>query len=250
MEQALWGPPDDRSVSPVGAPDAVFSGQRALMTVFREQPELLEAFRKGERRALERVYRAYVRGLDSYLRTLARATSCPELAQPSAVADALQEVFVRAFSPEARKRFEADRPFGPYLRAIARNLFVDLLRARGRETHDIEDSLPESATTEIDGDGARDPRVSAVVLSYLGALPKPLRGVYEQRFVLGQSQEDARTALGVTRRQLRTAEERLKRGLRKALVHAGILPGDLKPERRSPKTALSSVALGRTDVAR
>ena len=202
------------------------------MAIFRDQPELLEAFRRGERWALERIYRAHVRGLDSYLRTLARAASSPELAQPSAIADALQEVFVRAFSPTARQSFESDRPFGPYLRAIARNLFVDLLRARGREAHELEELLPESATAEPDGDGVADPRVSAVLFAYIGALPDPLRGVYEQRFVLGHSQEDARTALGVTRRQLRTAEERLKRGLRRALVRAGIPPTELGPERR------------------
>jgi RNA polymerase sigma-70 factor (ECF subfamily) len=221
------------------------------MTVFRGQPELLEAFRRGDPRALERVYRAHVRGLDAYLRTLARAAGSPELSQPSAIADALQEVFVRAFSPSARMSFEPDRPFSPYLRAIARNLFVDLLRSRGREAGEVEDLLPESAAAaEPDRDGVGDPRVSAVLLAYIGALPDGLRDVYEQRFVLGHSQEDARTALGVSRRQLRTAEERLKRGLRKALVHAGIPRTELVREPRSVKPALASAALGRPNVAR
>jgi RNA polymerase sigma-70 factor (ECF subfamily) len=218
------------------------------MAIFQEQPELLEAFRRGERHVLERVYRAHVRDLDSYLRTLARAAIFPELAQSSAIADALQEVFIRAFSPAARLNFQGDRPFGPYLRAIARNFFIDLLRSRGREVHDAEAQLPESAAP--DTESALDPRVAELLVSYVGALPEPLKGVYEQRFVLGRSQEEACSALGVTRRRLRTAESHLKAGLRRALVQAGVPRGDWESERVASKPRLNAAALGRVHVAR
>lgn len=198
------------------------------MPLFREQPQLLGPFRDGERWALERVYRAYVRPVEVYVRALARAAHCPEFAQSSAVADSLQEVFIRAFSPAARAAYDSERPFGPYVRKIAKNLFVDQLRGQGRRAEQLVEFLPD--TTEFataDLDGAVDPRVSVVLSDYLASLPLPLKGVYEQRFVLGNSQEQACNVLGVTRRRLRTEEARLKSGLRRALVSQGILPADL-----------------------
>jgi len=198
------------------------------MSIFQEQPHLLEAFRKGERWALEHVYRAHVRMLDGYLQTLARAGRARELSQPSAVADSLQEVFIRAFSPAARSAYDSSRPFAPYLRRIAKNLFIDQLRAQGRE--ELVDTLPDtSETPSLEAEPGADPRVATVVSAYLAGLPPSLLGVYEQRFVLGNSQETACSVLGVTRRRLRTDEDRLKSGLRRALVSHGILRGDLAP---------------------
>jgi DNA-directed RNA polymerase specialized sigma24 family protein len=63
----------------------------------------------------------------------------------------------------------------------------------------------------------------AVLESYLQELADPEKRVYEARFVLGRSQESACVALGLSRRSLRTAENRLRKGLRKALFMAGVL---------------------------
>lgn len=185
----------------------------------------MEPFRDGERWALEQVYRTYVRELDGYLRALARAARCPELAQPSAIADSLHEVFVKAFSSYARQRYDSERPYGPYLRRIASNHVVDQLRARRRESEHWIICLPEEPEGVFprDHDGVDDPRVRAVLATYLASLPLELRGVYEQRFVLGRTQLDACAVLGVTRRRLRTDEARLKSGLRKALAREGVL---------------------------
>jgi RNA polymerase sigma factor (sigma-70 family) len=198
------------------------------MPIFQEQPHLLEAFRGGERWALEHVYRAHVRMLDGYLRALARAGQARDLAQASTIADSLQEVFIRAFSPAARSAYDGTRPYGPYLRKIAKNLFIDQLRAQGRTLEQSVDTLPDTSEgVPIEGEPGADPLVATVLSAYLAALPPPLLGVYQQRFVLGNSQETACSALGVTRRRLRTDEERLKSGLRRALVSNGILRGHL-----------------------
>lgn len=198
------------------------------MPIFQEQPHLLEAFRKGERWALERVYREHVRMLDGYLRTLARAGQARDLMQESAIADFLQEVFVRAFSPTVRVSYDGTRPYAPYLRKIAKNLFIDQLRAQGRALEQLVETLPDaSEAVRVDGEPSADPRVATVLSTYLAGLPPPLLGVYEQRFVLGHSQETACSALGITRRRLRTDEERLKTGLRRALMNHGILRGDV-----------------------
>ena len=62
-----------------------------------------------------------------------------------------------------------------------------------------------------------------VLESYLRQLSEPEKRVYEMRFELGRSQEAASEALGMTRRALRTSEDRLRKGLRKALFMAGVL---------------------------
>jgi RNA polymerase sigma-70 factor (ECF subfamily) len=200
------------------------------MEAFRCRPELLVAFREGRPEALEQVYRAYVRSVEPYLRNLARVGGRAEMAQASAVADLLQEVFIRAFSPSARRAYDGLRDYGPYLMTIARNCFVDAARVRDR---DLSRSLPELPRGS-EGEVAEprtfiEPKISAVLTAYVAGLPDVLKAVCEQRFVLGQSQEEVSAALGLSRRGLRTAEAQLRRGLRQALVRARISLQELRP---------------------
>ena len=192
------------------------------MPLFHDVPGLLVAFREGKPEALSTVYRHYVRSVDGYLRALARRAGTPDLCQASAVADLLQEVFIRAFSPSARLAYDGLRDFGPYLNTIARNCFIDALRKRRIEVPlGMEDLHADDAAGGSLDD--YDPKVVAVLESYLRELPDPTKSVYELRFVHGRSQEAACEALGLSRRSLRTAEDRLRKGLRKALSMAGVL---------------------------
>jgi RNA polymerase sigma factor (sigma-70 family) len=197
--------------------------RRVSMPLVRNTPQLLLDFRAGKPAALEAIYRHYVRGVDIYLRALARSAGSGELAQPSAIADLLQEVFIRAFSPNARKAYDGLRDFGPYLNTIARNCFIDALR-RGKKERLLGLSASSVALEEMPMNTQEqyEPVVIAVLESYLSELPAPLRDVYEQRFELGVSQEAACDKLGISRSALRTAEEHLRSGLRKALLLAGV----------------------------
>ena len=182
----------------------------------------MDPFVAGCREALGEVYRAYRSPVDAYLNSLV-SSKCWRAAN-FAVADLRQEVFLHAFAPRARAAYDPARLYAPYLMRIARNCFIDESRLRRREL-----LLPasEALDGELDWADTReswDPRFAATVQSYLGDLPPRLRAVYDQRFVCGQSQEIACSALGLTRRKLRTAEEHLKRGLRKALVLRGCSP--------------------------
>ena len=81
---------------------------------------LLQRFRTGERQALEAVYRAYV---DSVARAVSGALRryCGEAllggwrGVAGELPDLVQEVFTRAFEPDARLRFDGVRDFAPYL---------------------------------------------------------------------------------------------------------------------------------------
>lgn len=193
------------------------------MPLFRNDPVLLGAFRAGERAALETVYRHYVRSIDVYIRALSHRSGTPELRQASVVQDLLQDVFMRAFADGARQAYDERRDFAPYLRAIARNSFVDALRKRqGEKRFSAEElALCSLAPSYPAADYERE--VLATLELYLDDISPDLRAVYEQRFVLGCSQQAACDTLGVTRRSLRTLEDRLRRGLRKSLLLAGLL---------------------------
>lgn len=195
------------------------------MPLFEQKPELLVAFREGEPAALEAVYRHYVRSVDAYLRALARRTAAPELCQPSTISDLLQDVFIRAFSPTARLGYDGLREFGPYLNTIARNCFTDALRKRKTERQLRAEDLPLTAEDAPGLTDDYDPKLVAVLESYITKLTEPLKLVYEQRFVRGLSQEAACEILGMSRRSLRTSEDHLRKGLRKALLMAGMLHG-------------------------
>lgn len=196
------------------------SGRHFPMPLLRADPLLLAAFRAGDRRALDSVYRSYVPGVDAYFRSLARSTGSGQFLQ-LAMQDLLQEAFIRAFSPASRRAYDASRDFLPYLKTIARNCFIDAIRKRRSERPPVEAFVFGSA--ELTCGETYDVEVLAALEAYLSELPTALKGVYEQRFVLGRSQVVACDALGLSRRTLRTREDRLRRGLRKTLQLAGLL---------------------------
>jgi RNA polymerase sigma-70 factor (ECF subfamily) len=207
------------------------------MPLFRDHPELLAPFREGQPSAVERVYRVYVRAVDKYIRAMARSRNIPELGQASAVSDLIQDAFIRAFSASARSSYDGLREYGPYLMMITRNCFVDAARARGREVlktpqelaSEMDDVIPSSRRSA-------DPALMAVLHTYLDGLSHELKGVYEQRFVIGSSQDDASAALGISRRAVRTGEERLRAGLRRALQSAGIALREFSSNARETST--------------
>jgi len=194
-----------------------------LMSIFGDRPALLLSFRQGDRAALEAVYRGCVRSVERYLRALARRSGAHDFDQPSAIADLLQEVFIRAFSAAGRKGYDGVRDYMPYLMTIARNCFVDYQRARGREVPTDAEQLSMAVDDRASVDsGWCEPKAAAVIAAFIRDLAPHLKGVYEQRFVLGRSQAVASSELGLSRRALRTGENQLRMGLRKALARAGI----------------------------
>lgn len=187
------------------------------MTLFCDKPALLADFRRGDRDALETVYRHYRRSVELHLRLLARRSGARELAQAGVVEDLLQEAFLRAFSAPAREAYDGVREFGPYLKAIARNCFIDTWRKRRHERR----LLCAEGCATVEQIQANDElrNLELVALEdYLARLPPELRGVYEKRFEQGLSQDDTCRSLALSRRSLRTLEEHLRRGFRKALV--------------------------------
>jgi RNA polymerase sigma-70 factor (ECF subfamily) len=195
------------------------------MNLFDCSAGLLERFRDGEHAALEAVYRAYVAKVAAIvrhgLRSPSREGRARVYARPEDLGDLVQEVFMRAFAPAARRSFDGARDYGPYLFAVARNVVIDWARRAGRE---VPTDWPEmealaNANGTCDHDADSDPAVRAVVERYLEGLEPDLRAVHEARFLRGLTQEQGAAALGMSRQSLRTLEQRLRTGLRRALKH-------------------------------
>jgi RNA polymerase sigma-70 factor (ECF subfamily) len=199
------------------------------MPFLRARPELLAAFRRGDRGALEEVYWAYVERVERVVRrgyAVVHKGVRVEGAHVDQVGDLVQEVFVRAFAERARQSYDGLRDYGPFLSTIARNRLTDWARGRGRELRQLPlDDVDELA--DADGGSAApepwaDPDTLRVVEAYLASLDDELRAVHRERYENGRSQEQAAQVLGCSRQQLRTKENRLRDGLRKALRMANL----------------------------
>jgi RNA polymerase sigma-70 factor (ECF subfamily) len=206
---------------------------------------LLRAFRRGDPDALEAVYLAHVREVETFIRGALLRSGRLTAAD---LADLVQDVFLRAFSESARASYDGLRPYPPFLTTLARNLFVDWARRTGRELprSDMLDGplAAEGAAAGAAGDkpGAAgsaegepfEPAVVAIADAYVRGLPEELRQVHHQRFVLGTPQRQAAEALGISRQTLRTLEKRLIVGLRRRLREAGVDPLPAPAKKSNP----------------
>lgn len=179
--------------------------------------DLLKAYRAGKREALTRIYREHARAVHRYL--------CQRLGAGEEVADVVQEVFIRAFSEAARTKYDGAREYGPFLRVIARNVFVDRARRWRREIA-VDGEQLEAAIGNAVNEYAFDPFLAEdtsdleAVIEYVSTLAPELRRVYEERFVRASTQQQAAAALGISRQALRTRERKLLAGLRQRLRRA------------------------------
>jgi RNA polymerase sigma factor (sigma-70 family) len=201
---------------------------------------LLEGFRQGTQDALREVYRQHADAIARQLRygfsfsSSGRAHRFVGYASAFELHDALHETFARAFEPQARLRYDGIRPYGPYLKAIARNVVLRAFRAReisfpmiGEEgdpgpTRHLADAAADSPEQIV---GRRETR--ELVQGFLQTLEAQERTLLRLRFVEGKSQRDVAGLMGLGRQQVRSREEKLRERLVRYLRsrgEAGIVP--------------------------
>jgi RNA polymerase sigma-70 factor (ECF subfamily) len=196
-------------------------------TVFSDR-QLLDRFRAGDAEALAAVYESCVdsvtRVADAVLRACAAGTARGPGEIAATLADVVQEVFVKAFAPEARLRFDASRAYQPYLAQIARNVAVDHWRQMRRYIPSDLEQLIERLSLEAEAAAAHnewaDPETVALVDRFVGSLDDESRRIHEALYVQGLSQREAAAALGLGRQVIRTTEAKLRSGLRRELSRA------------------------------
>lgn len=145
-------------------------------------------------------YKRFLQSLTPHLRAIARRR-CDEMGVPRGDAeDLVQEVLLTIHVK--RGSWDASRPIGPWIAAIARNKLIDSLRRRGRAAHVPIEDVEETLEAEEQGDGLdhidverllvrlREPQQTIVrAVSLKGA------GIRETAARLGMSEGAVRVAL-------------------------------------------------------
>jgi RNA polymerase sigma-70 factor (ECF subfamily) len=197
---------------------------------------LLRGFRGGEPDALRRVYQMYVEEVGKQLRygftfeSRGRAHRFVGYGGGFEFHDALHETFRRAFEPRARQGYDGLRPYGPYLKAIARNVVLKTFRAREVLFPPLEEEPTIVAVEPSPEQALMREQIRGVVKRFLDTLAPEDRALCKVRFVDGKSQRDAAEILGLGRQQVRGREAKLRDRLVAYLREhgeAGLLPASL-----------------------
>jgi RNA polymerase sigma factor (sigma-70 family) len=208
-----------------------FEGCTEAMSVFDNNRELLDRFRRGERAALAEVYDRYVDDVAILARRGFTMEAHGHVYVPGVNVEGehelVQDTFVKAFSETARSSFDGLRPYRPFLLRITKNLMIDRFRARRKEaTHDgsgvgdIDAILETNAGFVIAPDHEEDLHwrtLSTATAEFVARLDAESRDVVRLRFEDDLSQDAVAERLGCSRRRVRTLEQRISTQLIKYL---------------------------------
>ena len=194
------------------------------MSVFDNDRELLNAFRTGERQALRAIYEHYLDDVMTLIRCGFVSGEARVGAEPDRTAqlDLAHEVFVHAFRESARMGFDGLRPYRPYLMRIAKNRIIDRLR-KARPELELEESHLEPAPPKDEDDLDFKRRREATV-AWLATQDEETQRFVELRFNEGLGQAKVAAEMNVTRRRVRTLEERAQADLTRYLAQIGLYP--------------------------
>ncbi|MEZ4271819.1 MAG: sigma-70 family RNA polymerase sigma factor [Myxococcota bacterium] len=210
---------------------------------------LLEAFKRGDRDALDQVYRHYHPGVTSFLRKGFTFRSgrghfyFKGIQDPSDLKSGVQEVFRRAFEQRARDSYNGINSFTNWVLAIGRNMVINGFRNREISFSDyissgdtrshltfMDDEITEKFSGVLYGQPAKaaDTAVEHAELKgllgeFMGKLSEHDRKLLVYRFAEGLGQEETAALLGSTRMKVRTAESKLRNRLRGYLRHSGYI---------------------------
>lgn len=197
-------PPTVSSIEPFAGDPVTRSRQVRLPSerVVHLSDEVVDAVKRGDRRAWEAAYDTYGKGLMGFL--------VLRLGDRDDAAEALSETFLRALEKIGGLRGGADA-FRAWLFRIARNVATDRLRARSRVSLEAE---PDETVDLLTG-GPAEQVIAAEdaveVRRALGALPADDREVVWLRVCAGLSSDEVGEIVGkkpgtVRMQQLRALE--------------------------------------------
>jgi RNA polymerase sigma factor (sigma-70 family) len=234
------------------------------MTLLIERRELLERFKQGERKALEEVYRFYVKDVANFLsrgfmfNSRERALRFTGYVQPFDLDNSIQETFTRAFKETARVGYDGLHSYKNYLLAIARNLVLDEFRnrevamspfieaqANPRGAPVVHDGEEAPAAAPMSGEGSAGhsaeqdflrQELSALYAAFIERLDERDRKFFHVRFEEQRTQVEAGEACGLSHMQSRTLEKKLRERFLKFMHSKGYLE-EYGAEARPVRTA-------------
>jgi RNA polymerase sigma-70 factor, ECF subfamily len=199
------------------------------VTLLRDDRALLDAFRRGERDALARVYRHYFgevaaivrRGFVLDVQGGLRIHGCRD---PESERDLIQETFVRAFNEGARLNYDGLRPYRAYLLRITKNLMIDRARSTWERKVELSEALVDEAALAEEPEATLDlERQKAATYTFVQGLSPKERRFVALRYEEGLSQEDVAARMKITRRGVRTLEAKIETALVDHLKKSGLI---------------------------
>ncbi len=187
-------------------------------------PKLLNAFREGKRDAMKAVYEAY----EPLVRTIACRgfSGFSGFRSASEIDDAVASVFVAAFQPQARLRYDGVGPYHAWISGIARNTIRALRRRNGsRQLVPLtEELLPSEEHSGDDPETLVAHRDDLQLSQRFQAFLKDpfLQAVCRDVLARGEPEQAVAHSLGVTRHQVRKALHTIRRRIAQFLRQEGL----------------------------
>lgn len=191
----------------------------------------LDAFRRGDRAALARVFDVYADDVASTLRAGVvvegeggRERKASGLQEPD-VEQLVQETFLKAFEERARHSYDGVRPFGAWLATIARNLLIDRARAAARHptAHGLDVERFAAAGPDPQS-AAQERELVRLVDGFATGLGEPDKSIFRLRLVEGRGHKETGAAVGLSEMQVRRRDARIKQALLSFVQRHGFLP--------------------------
>ncbi len=202
-----------------------------------KDPELLAAFRRGDRAAMETVYRHYVRGVSHFMqkgftfRSAERYLYFKGFRETFDLHNAVQEVFRRAFEERARLSYNGVNSYSNWILAIARNLIINQFRNKEIPFSQFQDQdrengssweqeLSEEYSGLLHGSASQkqdlaleNAQLKQLIGRFMSQLSEEDRELVRLRYTEGLGQEEVAKALTSTRMKIRTQESKIRRRL-------------------------------------
>ena len=182
--------------------------------------EWMQAAQKGDTDA----YRELLGAIQPMIRRIVRAKVRDEAAAEDVVQNALLSIH------RGRRTYRAERPFGPWMRAITRNTIIDHFRERKRKGDREVELVVEEFADEHEDSAETDTALAPELAAALAALPDSQREAVTLVQIEGLSVAEAALRAGVSAGALKVRAHRGYRALAKALEGARV-EGEWKSER-------------------
>ena len=168
--------------------------------------ELMAAAQRGDRAAYEKLLHEILPVLRAFVRTRVRDAANAE--------DVVQNVLMSIH--RARRTYQPGRPFGPWMRTIARNAALDSHRSRSARLR-REVPLGDVEVPDLADDGVAEESLSDEMRGALDSLPPGQRQAVELIHVEQLSVREAAERVGITPGALKVRAHRGYKTLRDLL---------------------------------
>jgi len=192
--------------------------------LLRDDARCREAFRRGERWAMEAVYRTYAPLIHVVVRQ--GFGGFRGFYDPVTRDDAVQNVFTAAFEERARLAYDGVHDYARFLRGLAHNICRQMLD-KDRRFARTPDAEPGAAEAAADLEAALiDEETRRICQGFAATLTDPAeRAVLTRYFAEGAAEEALAPELGLTRYRLRKVIAAVRKKMTRYLAAHGVTDG-------------------------